>query len=140
MSAIFYPKSETSSAVQIAQALSSSGSQVSVSSDFSSGTRIATISVDGTPTALYSPPVPTDLSSFTNSPGYLSSVPDAYKTYSETRSTLSSDGYVTEGDLSSTLGSVSLSSFQDIPNPNASVNSIQSTLLSILTLLKGGTL
>ena len=43
--------------------------------------------------------IPKDLSAFTNSPGYLTSVPDAYKTYSETKDALSSDGYVTDGDL-----------------------------------------
>ena len=100
--------------------------------------------------------IPTDLSSFTNSPGYLSAVPDSYKTYQATKVSLSSDGYVVQNDLeeyytksqtsSSSQVSAALQSKVDISafsalsgiaNPKASVISLQETLISVLTVLKG---
>ena len=68
----FYTKNETSSSEQISSALSGKADLSAI------------------------PEVPTDLSSFTNSPGYLTAVPEEYRTYSSTVSSLSDDGYLTE--------------------------------------------
>ena len=99
--------------------------------------------------------IPTDLSSFSNSVGYLSSVPTAFKTYDDTISSLSANGYATGNDLTAFYPKTSTSSDQqlrlsfegkvdisslyglsDIQDPLASVNSVKDTLISVLTLLK----
>lgn len=60
--------------------------------------------------------VPTDLSAFTNS-----------------------QGYVVSNDIQTTLGSISKALIAQIEAPKASVNSIQQTLLQLLSILSGGT-
>jgi len=54
----YYTKSETSSASEIQTALENaggSGSNIQVSADYQTGTRIATVSVDDVPTEIYVP-------------------------------------------------------------------------------------
>ena len=89
----FYLKSETSSKGQILEAL---GEKADISSIPLSTSQLAN---DSGFIVLSDVNIPTDLSSFTNSPGYLTAVPDAYKTYSDTKGSLSAEGYV----ISSTL-------------------------------------
>jgi len=45
--------------------------EASVSQVVSSGTKIATVSIDGTDTDLYAPSVPSNVSDFNNDAGYL---------------------------------------------------------------------
>ena len=67
---------------------------------------------------------------------FLSSIPNDYKTYDETISSLSSDGYLMSSDMVSTIGDIQTSLFQNIQNPQASVRSIQETLISVLNILR----
>ena len=67
---------------------------------------------------------------------YLSSIPNDYKTYDETLSALSSDGYLMSSDIVSAIGDIQTSLFQSIQNPSASVRSIQETLISVLNILR----
>lgn len=109
----YWKKSETSSNVQISNALSGKADVSSI------------------------PEIPSDLSSFTNSPGYISEIPESYKTYDSTLSSLSDDGYVLSGRLASFVAISSLTAeFQKIEDPKASVNSVRDTLISVLTILK----
>ena len=57
---------------------SSGGSTVQIVRSLTSGTKSATITVDGTSYDLYAPTVPTNISTFTNDAGYITSadVPD----------------------------------------------------------------
>ena len=79
--------------------------------------------------------IPTDLSSFTNSPGYLSSVPDTYKTYSETKTSLSSDGYSTDADLTAFYTKSDTSSSQQISEALGGKANISSVPLSTSQLV-----
>lgn len=47
--------------------------------------------------------LPTKTSDLTNDSGYISSVPDTYRTYADTLSSLSSDGYATASQLDSAI-------------------------------------
>lgn len=95
----YYTKSQTSSASQISDAIPTKTSQLSNDSGF---------------IALSDVSIPTDLSSFTNSPGYISSVPDSYKTYQATVSSLSNDGYALSSSLTSFYIKSETSSAQEI--------------------------
>ena len=67
---------------------------------------------------------------------YLSSIPNDYKTYDDTLSSLSSNGYIMSSDLKSTIGDIQISEFQNISNPSATLRSIQDTLISVLNILR----